>query len=82
MRTKSTVVNRLVGGIDIVIGMDVIRQLGGVTVGGSEVEFGTGITCVAVDPLECQQDSMVIEDKDFVAAFDIDKWTNGLKMEF
>ena len=35
-----TVVDHIVGNVDVVLGMDVIEQLGGVLVGGDRVQFG------------------------------------------
>lgn len=71
--TKSTVVDNLVGGVDVVIGMDVIRKLGGVTVGPTKVKFGEGIACVAIE--SNKQQSLTVEDKDFEAIFDGQIWT-------
>lgn len=71
--TKATVVDHLVGSVDVVIGMDVIRKLGGVTVGHSKVEFGEGVACASIESSKRQ--SLTVEDKDFEATFDGQVWT-------
>lgn len=74
--TKSTVVDKLVGDVDLVLGMDVVRSLGGVTVGQSTVQFGRGITCSSVQvKAKDEKAGLVIHDKDFEARFDGTFWT-------
>lgn len=68
-------VEKLIGGVDVVLGMDVIGQLGGVTVCSGNVKFGLNI-CATV--MEHQSETLhvhEIKDKDFVANFDGTNWT-------
>ena len=65
----------LVDGVDIILGMDVINQLGGVTVRWSKVQFGVVQCSVAIGLLLVSGDNKghemcSIEDKDFKASFD------------
>ena len=64
-----TVVEKIVGEIDMVLGMDTISRLGGVKVEKSQVQFGTVCAVACVD-----QRSPDIEDKDFEAFFDGESW--------
>ena len=88
VKTKSTVVDSLVGDVDIVIGMDVIRQLGGVTVGRSQVKFGEGIACASASVestllkdresdacASTSGESLIVRDRDFNATFDGKMWS-------
>jgi len=66
------VVETLVGGVEFIVGMDIIDRLGGVTVVGDEVKFGrTGVCGMMV----CRERNPDIENKDFDAWFDGEKWT-------
>ena len=88
VKTKSTVVDSLVGDVDLVIGMDVIRQLGGVTVGRSQVKFGEGIACASASVestllkdresdacASTSGESLIVRDRDFNATFDGKMWS-------
>ena len=85
----AVVSDQLVDGIDVVLGIDVIDELGGVTVGRGLVYFGALKTLEGAvvgnvvenqgveDKLtnECVKGSqVVVEDKDFHAVFDGMKW--------
>lgn len=48
-QTELTVVDEIVGGIDFMIGMDIIQRLGGVLVQGKSIQFGN-IVCA----VQCQ----------------------------
>ena len=63
--------NRLIDGIDVIIGMDVINEMGGVTIKEAEVKFGDVRCAVAAHRLNVCK----IEDKDFEANFDGEKLT-------
>jgi transposase InsO family protein len=71
------VLERMVPGVDVILGMDVITQLGGVTVkmGGATPRAQFGVVCCAVPPRRSQL--VQIEEKDFWADFDGDHWTVG-----
>ena len=64
-----TVVDSIVGEIDVVLGMDTISRLGGVKVEEKQVQFGNICAVSCID-----QRSPDIQDKDFEAFFDGKKW--------
>ena len=68
-----TVVDSVVGDIDVVLGMDVIKRLGGVTISEGVIRFGR-VSCAIVARTE-DTERRNIEDKDFDAEFDGKKWT-------
>ena len=72
------VVDKLLEGFDIVLGMDVVEKLGGVTVREGRVEFGSR-PCMVSQGLEPEPSKVAgqleIVDKDFVASFDGVQWT-------
>ena len=68
--TEMMVVESIVCDFKIVLGMDVIKQLGGVTVGGGGVAFG-GVCASVCDETKCPD---YIEDKDFTAKFNGEYW--------
>ena len=72
--TRVRVTERLVGDVDVILGMDVIEKLGGVTIMADKVVFGedTGVICATVTGRERSPD---IQDDDFDAWFEGDKWT-------
>ena len=87
LRVDAVVVDGIVGDVDVVLGMDVITELGGVTVGSEGVRFG-GLSCAVavasstrVDEAkacsECPGSVAIsrIEDRDFVANFDGTNWS-------
>ena len=63
--------NHIIDGIDVIIGMDVINEMGGVTIKKAEVKFGDVHCAVAAHRLNVWK----YEDKDFEANFDGEKWT-------
>ena len=63
--------NHIIDGIDVIIGMDVINEMGGVTIKEAEVKFGDVHCAVAAHRLNVCK----IEDKDFEANFVGEKWT-------
>ena len=63
--------NHIIDGINIIIGMDVINEIGGVTIKEAEVKFGDVHCAVAAHWLNACK----IEDKDFEANFDGEEWT-------
>lgn len=78
---QAIVINKIVTGVDVVLGMDAIARLGGVTVyrnsvrfgghqGAAGVQFEKGVTGTAGLDKSC-----TIEDQDFSAHFDGEKWT-------
>ena len=60
-------------GIDLVLGIDAIQQLGGMSLCNEKVYFGGG-TCAAGVSMN-EEESLVVEDKDFRAVFDGSVWT-------
>ena len=71
---RAVVADRIIDGIGVVMGMDVIGQLGGVTVNEHGISFGTsqGVGLVAVN--SPSSNDCVIEDEDFRAVFDGERW--------
>lgn len=78
---QAIVINKIVTGVDVVLGMDAIARLGGVTVhrnsvrfgghqGAAGVQFEKGVTGTTGLDKSC-----TIEDQDFSAHFDGEKWT-------
>ena len=63
--------NYIIDRIDVIIRMDVINEMGGVTIKEAEVKFGDVHCAVAAHRLNVCK----IEDKDFEANFDGEKWT-------
>ena len=63
--------NCIIDGINVIIGMDIINEMGGVTIKEVEVKFGDVQCAVAPHWLNVCK----IEDKDFEANFDGEKWT-------
>lgn len=80
---RAVVSDQLVNGVDVVLGVDVIGQLGGVTVTQGKVCFGAlGVASVSQQienrpSVEGDEScsKVVIEDPDFHAMFDGQKWT-------
>ena len=62
--------NRITDGIEVIIGMDVINEMGSVTIKEAEVKFGDVHCAMAAHRLNVCK----IEDKDFEANFDGEKW--------
>ena len=73
LETKVTVVESIMGNVDVVLGMDVIKQMGGVTVAEGSVQFGR-VMCAIVNEEE-DGESLGIVDKDFEAKFNGKEWT-------
>ena len=71
VKVEAILMNRIIDGIDVIIGMDVINEMGGVTIKEAEVKFGDVHSAVAAHRLNVCK----IEDKDFEANFDGEKWT-------
>ena len=65
----------LVCGADVIVGMDVVKRMGGVSIGkDSSVIWGNN--CCAAGAVIVRDDKrMLIEDSDFSAVFDGEKWT-------
>ena len=88
VKAKVIRAEKLIAGIDVVIGIDVLQRLGSVSfpggsivmdrVNGSKVNDGKGTACVA-------DESIHLEDKDFSGVFDGNfwtvqwKWKNGIE---
>ena len=74
------VVYKTVGGVDVVMGIDAINQLGGVTLDNGIIKFGYVQSAVSacvesVSKLPIDNDACVIEDTDFYAKFNGEYWT-------
>ena len=68
IRVECLILKRLVDGIPMILGMDVINMMGGVTVRGSEeVSFGLSVSAAP--------EEITIVDPDFEAVFDNGCWT-------
>ena len=66
------VLDMLVGGLEVVLGMDIINKLGGVTVVNNSVKFGkTNICAMSI----VQERTPEVSDEDFEAYFDGHKWS-------
>ena len=99
LRLRVMVLRKVLDGIDVVMGMDAISQLGGVTIadGREPITFGKELCLIAgsrvagavtvgsatmeTDVAKCRSvvaavatESFRIEDKDFIADFDGEKW--------
>ena len=79
LRVQVITAENMIAGFDVILGMDVITQLGGVRIDGETVKFGNS-TC-AVGLMTNKSKNSVegcvlekIEDKDFSALFDGKKW--------
>lgn len=84
LKVCAVVLDNIVNNLDLVIGMEVIDQLGGVLVDGNKIQFGVGQCSVASATKNEVKDGDVggdenvlcrIEDKDFTAKFDGNCWT-------
>ena len=69
---EAVVTASLLDGVDIIVGMDVIDLMGGVTVNNGEVVFGGITSCNSVVPALSGEK---IQDRDFDATFDGCHWT-------
>ena len=72
------VMANLVDEFKVIVGMDVIRQLGGATVDSAGVWFGrrsVGAAVVVAPSVETRLAAVEISNKDFEARFDRTKWT-------
>ena len=70
VKVEVILMNRIIEGINVIIGMDVINEMGGVTIKEAEVKFGDVHCAVAAHWLNICK----IEDKDFEENFDGEKW--------
>ena len=88
LRVSCIVAKRLLDEVDVILGMDVIERLGGVTVRGGKVRFFCGAgkddleleeaaaPALQSDSVEVKEAPVIeIDDKDFMARFDGKKWT-------
>lgn len=81
LRLRVIVLDRLISGIDVVLGLDAIDRLGGAIIAKGQVKFGNqsapGVTG-SVTRGDTNQPSKprpcLIEDDDFRACFDGEKW--------
>ena len=65
VKVEAILMNRIIDGIDVIIGMDVINEMGGLTIKKAEVKFGDVHCAIAAHRLNVCK----IEDKDFEANF-------------
>ena len=77
VKVEAILMNRIIDRIDVIIGMNVINEMGGVTIKEAEVKFGDVHCAVTAHWLNVCK----IEDKDFEANFDGEKWTVKWKGE-
>lgn len=83
LKAYAIVLDNIVNDIDLVLGMDIINRLGGVSVSGTTVQFGKDhclTASVSVDECTVGLDetklvSCRIEDRDFEGEFDGKHWT-------
>ena len=59
---------KMLPGYDVLLEMDVIEKLGGVTIGGDKIQFFNKAAVALKEP------QLRIEDKDFVACFNSHEW--------
>ena len=71
VKVEAILMNRIIDAFDVIIGMDVINEMGGVTIKEAEVKFGDVHCAMAAHRLNVCK----IEDKDFEANFNGEKWT-------
>ena len=67
------VMERFVDGYEVIVGMNVFTRIGGVLVSGRGVRFQRRVAAAAA------VEEVVVEDTDFEARFDGEKWTVGWK---
>lgn len=79
MVVKCLVMPSLVEDFKVIIGMDVITRISGVVVNGSGVRFGAAAAAAAAVSVKEKAEVVEINDKDFEARFDGEKWTIGWK---
>ena len=79
LKVEAIVVDEIVNGVDVVMGMDVIKRLGGVTISKGTVRFsGSHCLAVAVEDRRNHEEKgseCLIKDKDSTAEFDSRYWT-------
>ena len=91
LTTRGVIVDKLIHGVDVVLGIDVIDRLGGVVVFDGRVQFGVDVCAAAVGNNVAKNGAVKtdavsdvehevgglhrIEDKDFLAEFDGKHWT-------
>lgn len=75
------IVEKLVPGIDVLIGMDIINMFGGVKIQGQKIEFLDLKSCsyASITKLPISQ-KMIIDDQDFMAEFYNGRWEVSWKM--
>ena len=74
------VADKTVEGVDVVMGIDAINQLGGAPLGNGIIKFGyfQSAVCACVESVSkfpIDKDACVIEDTDFYAKFNGEYWT-------
>ena len=74
VETTVMVVKNIVANFEMVIGIDVIRMLGGVTVADGRIEFGVACAVASGSQIEPNKWPKEIEDKYFSAIFDGNHW--------
>lgn len=81
LQVKCLVMRQLVGGWQVIVGMDVISSLGGVSVLRGAVSFNAKMASVAasVPTAGVPDGAVTIDDCDFYARYDGSKWTVGWK---
>lgn len=79
VEVRAVIVDEVVEGIDLVMGIDVIDKLGGVTVCKGTVRFGEELCLAAASDMKARiqpgRSVCEIDDKDFRATFDGTHWT-------
>ena len=77
MRLSCIVSPELVCGCGLIMGVDGIFKLGGVTLrSGNSIQFGpTDNTVAAVSKERCDEIYLTVDDSDFTAVYDGNKWT-------
>ena len=81
LKINAVAIDCIVYDIDLVLGMEVISELGGVSVNGDNIQFGIGICstsvgdCSQAEKREDDNTAIQIDDKDFIANFNGEKWT-------
>lgn len=74
LRVQCLVLDSLLTYFDLVLGMDVVERLGGVNVACGKVVFGVSASSVLMDNAADGSSGLQMEDVDFSARFDGQKW--------
>ena len=75
LRVNCLILNEIIEGIDFIVGMDVIAEMGGVSIKEGEVQFPSEDLSLSAHSDEEAESDLIIHDKDFVATFNGEFWS-------